>query len=711
MCSGFSILILTFITLYGIFGVRYDAIETGEKIGEFAIKQSSQAIETSQQEYMSTLAKERAILIDDVLDDIQASVEVVQRAVTRIVNLPDDFSSYPVRYISEANPNDGDGENYMAWLFYAPDFVENSAVRTEIGRLANLQTMLIGIAERIGLGRSITPYIASKDGFIIEIDNKLPEWAFPDKTATVAQTFNFYERPWFSNAEAEGKLFFTEPYNGGREGILAISCASPYYKDGEFAGVVGIGASLDKVSDLVFNTKISGQGFCFVLDNEGHVILSQMKQGILSIVSLDEEKDLRQSEDSNIAFMAKEMLKNSEGHCKIILDDKSYNVSFSRIETTNWSFGIAIEDTVVNQILEENRAFIRAETYEQVRGIGERIFETMLLMIAAVFIIIAVVGYFGQRLSKKLTEPIIALADKVREISAGNLNEKIELKTGDEIEHLAACFNAMTSELQDYMKNLTKVTAEKQKIATELNVATGIQIGMLPHNFNFGRADFDIFATMNAAKAVGGDFYDFYLLDENHLVITMADVSGKGVPAALFMSRSKTILKNFAMTMQNPDDFAAVMTLANNQLCQDNEEMMFVTVFMGMLDLKTGKFIFVNGGHNPPMWYRKSKKKFEYLQLEENCVLGMMEEMEFVQQEIQIESGDILYLYTDGVTEAMDVNNNQYGEERLADCLNSIDIQEPLEKILKDVRADLAKHVGEAEQSDDITMLAVRYIK
>ena len=175
------------------------------------------------------------------------------------------------------------------------------------------------------------------------------------------------------------------------------------------------------------------------------------------------------------------------------------------------------------------------------------------------------------------------------------------------------------------------------------------------------------------------------------MMMTIADVSGKGVPAALFMMQGKTILKNLAMTMQSPDDLAAVMALANNQLCQGNDEMMFITVFLAMLDLKTGKLIYVNGGHNPPMLYRDDEKKFGWLNLEQNCVLGLMDEMDFEQQEIQMNHGDIIYLYTDGVTEAMNKNREQYGEARLENCLNS-----------------LAEHVQDAEQSDDITMLAVR---
>jgi sigma-B regulation protein RsbU (phosphoserine phosphatase) len=300
------------------------------------------------------------------------------------------------------------------------------------------------------------------------------------------------------------------------------------------------------------------------------------------------------------------------------------------------------------------------------------------------------------------------LSDNVREIASGDLDKKIKINTGDEIEHLAVCFNAMTDELKTHIENLTQITAEKERIATELNVAKDIQVGMLPHDFNFNRKDFEIYATMNAAKAVGGDFYDFYLLDEKHLVITVADVSGKGIPASLFMVISKTVLKNFATFANAPDDYAAVMMNANNQLCQSNEEMMFVTVFFGVLEINTGKFIYVNGGHNPPIIYHAKENTCEYLNVKKNFVLGGMEDVPYKQQETILENGDLIFTYTDGVNEAMNINNEEYTSERLLEFMNSTNCRADLKELLAAVKSDVSKHVGNAEQSDDITMLALR---
>ena len=213
---------------------------------------------------------------------------------------------------------------------------------------------------------------------------------------------------------------------------------------------------------------------------------------------------------------------------------------------------------------------------------------------------------------------------------------------------------------------------------------------------------------MEAAKIVGGDFYDFYLLDEQHLAVTIADVSDKGIPAALFMMCSKTILKNIALTGVGAMGYDAVMNLANRQLCEDNDEMMFVTVFFGVLDLETGELAYVNAGHNPPLLCHGGE--FTYLRMEQkSSMLGAVEDEVYLEHRLTLAPGDMLFLYTDGVTEAMDAQGKQYSERRLCETLNACK-EKNVKEILACVREDMAAHVGEAEQSDDITMLGVRFL-
>ena len=314
----------------------------------------------------------------------------------------------------------------------------------------------------------------------------------------------------------------------------------------------------------------------------------------------------------------------------------------------------------------------------------------------------------GTNLSRRFVKPINELSEGVKEISNGNLDKKLNIHTGDEIEHLATCFNAMTDELQTYIANLAKETAEKERIATELDVAKDIQNGMLPKDFPT-RADFELFATMTPAKEVGGDFYDFYFLDETHLAITVADVSGKGIPAALFMVISKTVLNNFAETFYKQNGLAPVVEAANEQLCANNEAMMFVTVFIGVLDLETGEFTFVNAGHNPPVVYHAEENHCDFLDVKKNFVMGPMDGMPFAEQKITFKRGDLIFIYTDGVTEALNVADEEYLPDRLIKFMNSTDCRADLETLLKNIRGDVADHVGEAAQSDDITMFALRF--
>ena len=243
------------------------------------------------------------------------------------------------------------------------------------------------------------------------------------------------------------------------------------------------------------------------------------------------------------------------------------------------------------------------------------------------------------------------------------------------------------------------------KTEAELNVASKIQKDMLPSIFPAfpDRSEFDIYATMIPAKEVGGDFYDFFFIDEDQLAVVMADVSGKGVPAALFMVIAKTLIKNYAQMGHDPED---VFTHVNGQLCENNDAGMFVTAWMGVLQISTGRFTYVNAGHNSPLLRRKGAD-FEYLKSKPGFVLAGMEGMVFKQVETSLQEGDELYLYTDGVTEATDSSGHLYGDDRLLEVINS-HREERLDRLLPLIKMDIDSFVKQAPQFDDITMLALK---
>ena len=253
---------------------------------------------------------------------------------------------------------------------------------------------------------------------------------------------------------------------------------------------------------------------------------------------------------------------------------------------------------------------------------------------------------------------------------------------------------------------IAQVTAEKERIGAELNVATQIQASMLPCIFPAfpDRPEFDVYATMQPAKEVGGDFYDFFLVDEDHLALVIADVSGKGVPAALFMVIAKTLLKNSAQTGASPKE---ILEKVNNQLCENNDAEMFVTVWIGILQISTGKIVCANAGHEYPA-IRHAGGCYELVKDKHGFVLAGMGGARYREYELQLKQGDGLYVYTDGVVEATNANQELYGTERMLAALN-INPHAIPEEQLPAVKADIDSFVGDAPQFDDITMLGLYY--
>jgi sigma-B regulation protein RsbU (phosphoserine phosphatase) len=280
------------------------------------------------------------------------------------------------------------------------------------------------------------------------------------------------------------------------------------------------------------------------------------------------------------------------------------------------------------------------------------------------------------------------------------------IRAHNEIGDLSNDVTELAAEMDDYIGRIETITAEKERVSTELSMATRIQAAMLPHVFPPfpERPEFDIYASMDPAKAVGGDFYDFFLVDDDHLGIVMADVSGKGVPAALFMMASKIILQSCAMLGQSP---AEILTKTNEAICSNNPESMFVTVWVGILELSTGRLTAANAGHEFPI-LKTPDGGFELYKDRHGLVVGGMARLKYREYELQLQPGSKLFLYTDGVPEATDAAQELFGLERTVAALNEAADESP-EQILKTVRRSVDAFVKDAEQFDDLTMLCLEY--
>lgn len=316
-----------------------------------------------------------------------------------------------------------------------------------------------------------------------------------------------------------------------------------------------------------------------------------------------------------------------------------------------------------------------------------------------VFALLFALIYF--LIKEVVVNQIKIINNSLAKITGGNLEEVVDVRTNEEFASLSDDINSTVDTLKKY------IAEASARIDAELEFAKNIQASALPNVFPaFSKhKDFDIFASMNPAKEVGGDFYDFYITDNDTLHFLIADVSGKGIPAAMFMMRAMTELKSLTEAGQPIDQ---VFTHGNTALCNGNDAGMFVTAWQGGIDLATGTVHFANAGHNPPL-VRHKDGKFEYLKSRAGFVLAGMEGLKYKQQELQLEPGDIIYLYTDGVTEATNANNELYGEDRLLMALNSRDFDN-MEELCKFVKSDVDAFVGDAPQFDDITMVALKYV-
>lgn len=678
---------------------------------EFARSNSAYTKKVIEKTSMATLAKlavADAWRINRELDIMRHDVDVLAQSLTWIKTHPESYLPQTVR-----DPYEGKVPPMEPYIIYSPEIrqigIEN--VANEVALTANIKGTLISMEKSQGESYAAC-YFGSRNGFLICSS------VFPgDEFSPISDDSNYdYDpriRPWYINAVKSGKTVFSAPYltilTQEHTDVEVISCSTPYYDENGIAGVASVDLATDGIRRFVSEVSGGGGEIRFVVDAQGDVVFSSVEEGTLA--RSEGHRDIRKTGEPLFDAAAYVMTEGKPGILLVELGGVRYYLAFAPVPAVDWSLGILVPEENISPSLAESQDFYRV-MMEKFRDGFRNTYNSMLqgaMLVAALLIVLFF--FLSKNLSGRFVRPILALTDGVREIAKGNFDKKLDIRTGDEIEELAGAMNHMTDELKSYIENYAKSEAEKERISTELDLAATIQTGMIPHIFPAfpERDDLDIYATMEPAKEVGGDFYDFYFVDERHLAVTMADVSGKGIGAALFMVITKTILKNF-ISASRYNDLGEMIGRVNDHLRQDNTARMFVTVFVGVLDLATGRFTYVNAGHNPPLVYRKEEKEFRYIDVAQNHVLGARKGLAYKSQELTLSPKDCLFLYTDGVTEAMDEEGNLYGEERLKKVLDGAAGKETMQELLASVREDIAKHTGAAEQSDDITMLGLAYL-
>ncbi len=519
-----------------------------------------------------------------------------------------------------------------------------------------------------------------------------------DPSLKVNENYNPFQRPWYQKAIDSKKLLWSEVYPSPFSGKLMISCSKAVYTaQGEVSAVIGIDLTIEDINKHIINTQIEESGYAFLIDDRGKLIARPEKQKSDQqwdeIFTIPVGKNLHQIKDGNFQANLTEMISQKEGFLEWKRSGGSDKfIAFETATSTNWTLGLVISKDDIEQ-----------EAKDSLRKHYKSLTTYFIMILLAILVLIVLISI---NVSKRITQPIEALNDGAQKVGKGNLDYTIQVKTGDELEQLANRFNEMSTNLQRYIDDLENITKQKERIESELNIASRIQLDMLPMIFPPfpDIQSIDIFASMSAAKQVGGDFYDFFLINPNKLCFVIGDVSGKGIPASLFMVISKTLIKSEAIRDISP---AEVLYNVNNSLNEGNDEMMFVTVLLCMIDLTTGEVNFANGGHNPPV-LMKEERGVDFVQLNKSKILGVFPDFPFSNQKLMLAPGETLFLYTDGVTEAMNPDNHQYSEKQLQQTLSGLQGLS-VEKIEVEVQETIKDFVKDAEQSDDITMLIVRY--
>ena len=669
--------------------------ETNEKQQEALTEITGNVMQSVVDTSMSRTTDLEAMIASEVFRNLSVRVEMLGEYALSLFENPDSVGRAAYK-----EPDPADNGEVIAQLIMA-DGADEEAISDKIGLLANMSEMMISLFGASAETNSC--FIALPEGAFLVVDDRSAT-KYSESGAPVS--YDPRLRPWYQQAVEKGTLIFTDVEIDAFTGDVGIVCAMPVYLDGQLQAVVGSDLFLTSMQQAIEDSDEDG-GFNVVVNNNGHVVFSPKTEGIFQVRSSDTAVDLRQGTNAELSSLINDAMEGSTGVRLVNLDDGEYYMAGAPMDLVGWTLIYAFSKEVTDQPAVMLRDSYRSIQEEAALTYTSKMKTSRTTMMVLLLVLIAAMAAGALTLGKRIVRPLNTITKRIASLSETNLEFKMEdeYRTDDEIEVLAESFAKLSHRTVQYVDEVRRVTAEKERIGTELHMANQIQESMLPSIFPAfpERSEFDIYASMDPAREVGGDFYDFFLIDQDHLCMVIADVSGKGVPAALFMMISKTIIQSCAMLGRGAGE---ILTKTNEALCSNNRMEMFVTVWLGILEISTGKLTAANAGHEYPAIMRKGK--FELLKDKHGLVIGGMAGIEYKEYELMLKPGDKLFLYTDGVAEATRKDNTLFGTGRMIDALNINPDADPQE-LLTNVRNAVDEFVGESEQFDDLTMMCFEY--
>ena len=508
--------------------------------------------------------------------------------------------------------------------------------------------------------RLYAPYLCRRDSLIEPLD--------------VAKSYDYTLEDWYSSPRASRKGYWTEPYLGGASGILNGTYTYPALDANGLKGIAAADLSLTDLTKELADLKLL-DGYVFLVSRKGNFISHPAQDWILK----KNLYSLTKSDSLEYGVLVEKLPASQQGIAKTKGRHKLW-VVYQQIPSTGWTFAAVVSEKAVMQ-----------QVYKQL--ITHLILMSLGLLIIMTLIVFSAVS---------ITKPIRALSLRAHQIASGDLDTLIPVPdTNDELSILADDVNHMSAELKAQIVHVKSMAAANARVESELFIARNIQQSLLPHVFPPfpKRREFSLYAQMIPAREVAGDFFDFFFVDPDHLVLIIADVSGKGIPAALFMAVTRTLLKTACDSVTSP---AEALNKVNSILSADNDNCMFTTLFMGVYNVISGAFIYANAGHLPPLLFCP-KGDYRMLACFGDPALGIVEDHQYHQSEVTLAIDERLVFYTDGVTEAQDESSQMFGLERFIALLQG-SLHEPIEAVQSHIKDELFAY-QRGDLADDITML------
>ncbi len=679
------------VSFWGMITIAKSSIRGTSGLSNDLLKISKGTLESLTQEGLLKSTVDQAALIDAQFRDVENDLIILVDTAQRIWKNP---SAYPRKHSHSKTDPPSDPKSASVWQI--PSSVIPASVAQELQISSSMDDLMTSVLKSNPNINDCN--IATPRGLF----RRFP-WS-----ANIDTSYDVRSRDWFLRALKTGSLGWSDPYVGVIARNLRVNCSAPVLNNKKIVAVIGLNVPLTTIQDRIIKMRINGQGKAYLVSKDRRIIA---REGLVTDSNNWKDKQTGEffsfDDEKALPLLDQSLVSGTPGIIRGVLNKQDSFVAYAPISTTGWSVLFALPVEAVYAPIRPTEIALTTHAEEVSSQVYRHIAITLSIMVLVFLAMLLMVTIISRRTARQITAPILELEEGARVIGNGNLEYRLKLYSGDEIQQLAETFNSMAVDLSRYIHDLTETTASKEKIQSELRLATDIQESLLPRIFPPfpERSEFDLYALMNPAKEVGGDFYDFFFVDETHLCLVIGDVSDKGVPAALYMMVAKTLIKSEVMREADPSN---VLERVNSILALDNKTSMFVTVFCSILNTDTGEMVCANAGHLPPIIQKTDGTVIQH-PFTPGFVLGPMPDITYKKESIYLEPGELFLIYTDGVNEAINPELEEFGEARLINCVNR-SISGTAEDIIHSVRDEVHSFSNGAPQSDDITMLAIRYL-